>query len=149
MAQTIRSPFGTVIIDEEGPNVSMFESFLGDHEKKTHRHQPVSMTPEVDIYEDNTHFTVLMDLPGVDKSSIQVAVSGNTLTVNAQTQKLNLTGGHWIRHERRVGTYVRALHLGQAVNPDSITANYADGTLKLNIAKKDQSAAKKIDVTIE
>ena len=148
MPKTIRSPFGTVIIDENTPNV--FESLFGDHEHKTHRHQhQTSMTPEVDIYEDDTSFIVFMDLPGIDKNSIQVSVSGSNLTVNAKTQQLNLDGGHWVRHERRVGTYVRNLHLGQAVNPDSIKANYADGTLKLTIAKKDQTTAKQIDVTIE
>ena len=147
MSQTIRSPFGTVIIDEDSPNV--FESLLGEHEKKTHRHQPVSMTPEVDIYEDNKQFTVWMDLPGIDKDTIHVTLTGSNLTVNAQTKKLNREGGHWIRYERRVGTYVRTLHLGHAVNPDSIKANYADGTLMLTIAKKDQSEAKKIDVTME
>ena len=148
MAKTIRSPFGTVIIDKDHHHV--FESLFGEHERKTHRHQDdVSMTPEVDIYEDHEKFTLYMDLPGIDKSSIQVAVSGSNLTVNAHTQKLNLTGGHWIRHERRVGTYVRNLHLGHAVNPDNIKASYADGTLKLILTKKDQGEAKKIDVMLE
>jgi len=148
MPQRISSPFGTVIIDEDSPG-SLFQTLLGEGDKKTHRHEPVSMTPEVDIYEDDKQFTVWMDLPGVDKESIQVSVSGHRLSVNAETRKINREGGHWIRHERRVGAYVRTLQLGQAVNEETISANYADGTLILTLAKKEPVKSKTIEVNIE
>ena len=146
MSQTIRSPFGTVRIEDDS---SLITSLLGDGERRTHRHEPVSMTPNVDIYEDSAGFTIWMDLPGVDKDSIQVSVSGNSLSVNAQTKKLNQEGGHWVRHERPVGSFVRSMHLGRTVDADSISANYADGTLKLRIDKKDQSESKTIQVSME
>ena len=146
MPQTIRSPFGTVRIEDDS---SLISSLLGDGERRTHRHEPVSMTPNVDIYEDSAGFSVWMDLPGVDKDSIQVSVTGNSLAVNAKTKQLNQEGGHWIRHERPVGSYVRSLNMGQAVDADSISANYADGTLKLRIDKKDQSESKTIEVNME
>ena len=147
MAQRIASPFGTVYIDEEHPN-PLIEA-LGGSAKRTHRHEPVSMTPEVDIYESDNEFTLWMDLPGVDKASIRVSVSGVNLAVNAATKRLNQKGGHWIRHERPVGEYVRSLHLGAAVNPDSISANYADGTLKIKLSKRDTPETKQIKVDME
>ena len=147
MAHRITSPFGTVYVDEEHPN-PLIEA-LGGASKRTHRHEPISMTPEVDIYESESDFTVWMDLPGVDKDSIRVSVSGVNLAVNAETKRLNQKGGHWIRHERPVGEYVRSLHLGVAVDPDSVTANYADGTLKIKLAKRTKSETMQVKVNIE
>ncbi len=146
MPQRIRSPFGTVFIDED--NHSMIDSLFGDQEHRTRRHEPVSMTPDVDVYEDDNGFSIWMDLPGVDKGSIQVAITGSVLSVNANTQKLDLKGGHWVRHERRTGDYVRNLQLGQNVDANSVKANYADGTLKLDVNKKDQTESKAIKVDI-
>ena len=84
MAQRISSPFGTVYVDDQHTN-ALLEA-LG--EKRSSRHDPVSMTPEVDIYENDTEFSIFMDLPGVDKESIQVSLSGVSLSVNAHTKKL-------------------------------------------------------------
>lgn len=145
MAQRISSPFGTVYVDDQHTN-ALLEA-LG--EKRSSRHDPVSMTPEVDIYENDTEFSIFMDLPGVDKESIQVSLSGVSLSVNAHTKKLALEGGHWIRHERRVGEFVRSLHLGEAIDAKSIKANYADGTLNITIAKQTKGETHQIKVDIK
>ena len=147
MVHRITSPFGTVYVDQDHPN-PLIEA-LGEGAKKAHRHDPVSITPDADIYESENEFLIWMDLPGVDKDTIQVSVSGVTLAVNAETKKLNMKSGHWIKLERRVGSFIRSLYLGEAVTADTIAANYADGTLKITISKEDRTETKQIEVKID
>ncbi len=148
MSQRISSPFGTIIIDQDDVS-GLIKTVGGDGEKKTRRHEPVSITPDVDIYEDSGALKLWMDLPGVDKDSIRVTVSGNMLAVNARTRKLNLEGGHWVRRERPVGDFVRHLRFGSEISEGSVVADYSDGTLVLTITKPRQSEARNIAVNIQ
>ena len=148
MAQTIRSPFGTVIIDPDdtGPIQHVFGSKEGE---KTHRHRSIDMTPTADIYEDESQLTVWIDLPGVDKETINLSIVGQVLNLSAQTKKLNMEGGYWVRHERPVGSYARRLQLSHAVEADGIAANYADGTLRLTIPKPKAEESTAINITMD
>ena len=148
MSQRISSPFGTIIIDQDDVG-GLIKTISSDGEKKTHRHEPVSITPDVDIYEDHEALKLWVDLPGVDKDSIQVTVSGNALTINARTRQLNLEGGHWVRHERPVGSFVRHLRFGSEIDENGVVADYSDGTLILTIAKPRQSETRNIEVNIQ
>lgn len=147
MSKRISSPFGTIIIDQDDMS-GLIKSINNDGEQKARRHESVAMTPNVDIYEDSRSLRLWMDLPGVDKDSIQVTVSGNEVAVNARTQKLNLEGGHWVRHERPVGNFVRNLRFGAAIDESGIVADYSDGTLVLTIAKPEQSETRNIAVNM-
>jgi HSP20 family protein len=147
MSKRISSPFGTIIIDQDDMS-GLIKSINNDGEQKARRHESVAMTPNVDIYEDSRSLRLWMDLPGVDKDSIQVTVSGNEVAVNARTQKLNLEGGHWVRHERPVGNFVRNLRFGAAIDESGIVADYSDGTLVLTIAKPEQSESRNIEVNM-
>ncbi len=147
MSKRISSPFGTIIIDQDDMS-GLINSINNDGEQKARRHESVAMTPNVDIYEDSQSLRLWMDLPGVDKDSIQVTVSGNEVAVNARTQKLNLEGGHWVRHERPVGNFVRNLRFGAAIDESSVVADYSDGTLVLTIAKPEQSESRNIEVNM-
>ena len=147
MSKRISSPFGTIIIDQDDMS-GLIKSINNDGEQKTRRHESVAMTPNVDIYEDSQSLRLWMDLPGVDKDSIQVTVSGNQIAVNARTQKLNLEDGHWVRHERPVGNFVRNLRFGAAIDESSVVADYSDGTLVLTIAKPEQSESRNIEVNM-
>ena len=147
MSKRISSPFGTIIIDQDDMS-GLIKSINNDEEQKARRHESVAMTPNVDIYEDSRSLRLWMDLPGVDKDSIQVTVSGNQVAVNARTQKLNLEGGHWVRHERPVGNFVRNLRFGAAIDESGIVADYSDGTLVLTIAKPKQSESRNIAVNM-
>ena len=148
MSQRISSPFGTIIIDQDDMS-GLIRTINNDGERKTRRHESVSITPDVDIYEDGGVLKLWMDLPGVDKDSIQVTVSGNALALNARTRKLNLEGGHWVRHERPVGNFVRHLRFGSEIDESSVVAHYSDGTLVLTITKPKQSETRNIEVNIQ
>ena len=147
MADRIIPPFGGfVVYPEEGGNI--FERMLGSSRPAGPSEEPSAMTPLVDIYEDDDAVTVTTDLPGVRKEDVRVSYTEGSLTINAEVRRSERTGGHWVKHERRVGTYVRTLHLSGNIDADKISANLNDGVLQLTILKPRKSESKQIDIAV-
>ncbi|MGW5877145.1 Hsp20/alpha crystallin family protein [Nocardiopsis terrae] len=100
----------------------------------------------MDAYRDGDDFVVLLDLPGVRSESIDLEVERNVLTVKAERPGLNAEGREFIVGERPSGTFSRQVFLGDTLDTEKITANYADGVLTLRIPVAEQSKARKIAV---
>ncbi|MGQ4268069.1 Hsp20/alpha crystallin family protein [Nocardiopsis changdeensis] len=100
----------------------------------------------MDAYRENDDFVVHFDLPGVSPESIDLEVERNVLTVKAERPGLRREGLELIVNERPNGTFSRQVFLGDTLDTDRITANYADGVLTLRIPVAEQSKARKIVV---
>ncbi len=134
MAQKISSPFGGYYIYPDDPQ-NLFQQLLG---QKPHspREGSGELTPEVDIYEDSSSFYAAVEIPGVEKSNLNISCTENTVTINAQVERVAREGGHWVQHERRMGNYVRNIRFTTVVDADNISASYDDGILNLTIPKQ-------------
>ena len=100
-----------------------------------------SFTPNTDITERDDAYIVGLDLPGVDKSNINIEVQGQNLIVSGERDELieekNETG-RVIRSERRSGSFHRAIPLPGPVDATKIEANFDNGELKIVVPKNDQ-----------
>ena len=103
--------------------------------------------PPVDIIEDNDSVRVLMDLPGVETSAIDVTLAGHMLTVAGVLPEVDL-GGNGERHqsERPVGEFRRSIPLPASVDPERIQATCQHGVLTVRVAKSEQLKARKVPV---
>ena len=134
MVQKITSPFGGYYIyPDDSDNV--FERMFGA------KHGPAQetsreLTPPVDIYEGESAYHASIEMPGVSKDAVKISCSGGTVTINADVGRTDHEGGHWVQHERRVGTYLRSIKFRASIQPDKISASYSDGVLQLTIPKK-------------
>ena len=147
MADRIIPPFGGfVVYPDSGGNI--FERMFGGPRKQEPSDEPSAMTPLVDIYEDDDAVTITTDLPGVRKEDVHISLTEGDLSINAEVRRVEQQGGHWVRHERRVGTYVRTLHLSGIVDPSSISATLNDGVLRLTISKPKKTETKQIDIAV-
>ena len=101
----------------------------------------------MDAYRDGDHFVIQLDLPGVDADSIDLEVERNVLTVNATRPDLpEELQRELLVHERRSGAFSRQVFLGDTLDADNITADYADGILTLRIPVTEQAKPRKISV---
>ena len=108
-----------------------------------------SFVPAVDIYEDEHYVTVKMEVPGIDQKDIDVRLENNTLTVRGERKfEKEEKEENFHRVERRYGTFFRAFTLPNTVDPDSVSADYDNGVLKLKLAKKAEAKPKQIKVNI-
>lgn len=146
MAQKIASPFGGYYIYPNDPN-NLFQQLFGSSKAGAQPEASSELTPAVDIYEDDTAFYASIEMPGASKEHIGIKCTGGNLTINADAQRSAHDNGHWVQHERRVGTYVRTIGFRTDIESDKISAAYSAGILMLTIPKKsDQEQSISISV---
>jgi HSP20 family protein len=103
--------------------------------------------PAVDVAEDETSFKLSAELPGMADKDIQVALSGDTLTIRGEKRqdKEEKKSGYHLS-ERSYGEFQRAFTLPDGVDGEKIAAAFANGVLTVTVPKKAQAVAKKIQV---
>ena len=82
MPSRIISPFGTVSLFS-GEHDSLLEQVFGQASERGQK--PEDTVLSVDIFEDENRYVIWADLPGVDRSDIQLSCSDNVLTIAAET----------------------------------------------------------------
>jgi HSP20 family protein len=106
--------------------------------------RPVAMP--IDAYRRDGTFLVHLDLPGVDRDSIDLTVERNVLTVHAERRPLIDEGAEQIIGERTYGTFSRQLFLGDTLDVDNLRADYEDGVLTIEIPVAEQAKPRKISI---
>ena len=99
---------------------------------------PVSdWVPAVDIVEEKDHFLLRADVPGVDRSDIDVSMEEGILTIAGErhTEKHeDATGVR--RFERISGHFHRRFTLPETADAEGIAARSANGILEVSIPKQ-------------
>ncbi|HSB98028.1 MAG TPA: Hsp20/alpha crystallin family protein [Spongiibacteraceae bacterium] len=103
---------------------------------------------KIDLSEDEKHYTVRADLPGVKKEDIQVEVDGNRVAIGAQMKsfKEEKKGETVIHCERYEGKVFRSFSLGSDVDDSKAEASYKDGVLELRLPKKSNGKSKRLSI---
>lgn len=104
-------------------------------------------SPSVDITENNTKYTVLADLPGVQEKDLIVTLENNVLTIKGERQfDKTVDSKGFSRQERFYGQFYRRFTLPESADSSKIQAVCKHGVLELTIPKKAATQAKKITV---
>ena len=108
-----------------------------------------SYAPPVDIYEDEHNITLKLEVPGIDEKDIDVRIENTTLTVHGERKiEKEEKEENFRRVERQYGEFTRSFTLPSSVDPGQVTADYAKGVLKINLAKKAEAKPKQIKVNV-
>jgi len=102
----------------------------------------------MDLYRDGDHYVLIADLPGVDPGSVDIDVDGQLLTIRAERTLRNVQGVKWLAQERRGGSFLRQLSLGQGVDTEHIAATYENGVLAVTIPVSERAKPRKIEVSV-
>jgi HSP20 family protein len=141
---------------EEGPAMSVFrfEPFR-DPARELDRlmsmavsgtRGPLGMPLDVYRGEDGSYH-VEADLPGVDPDSIEVTVDSGALTIQAERTPSYRESQQVIVAERSQGSFARLLSLGEGVDSQNLTADYADGVLHVTIPASPRSQPRRVEIT--
>jgi HSP20 family protein len=101
----------------------------------------------MDAYRQGDDFYIHFDLPGIDADSISLTVEQNVLTVKAERTPVKADGAEMIVAERPFGTFTRQVFLGETLDADKISADYAAGVLTLTIPVHDAAKPRSIQIT--
>jgi HSP20 family protein len=116
-------------------------------EEPSRRDQP-SMTPRVDVLEDDTGITLLADMPGVAKDALEIKVEGESLSIEGAITAATPQAMEASYAEVRVPRYRRSFTLSRELDTTRIEAQLKDGVLKLRIPKQEQAQPRRISVKV-
>jgi HSP20 family protein len=102
----------------------------------------------VDIRENDQHFTIQAEMPGLRKEDIQVDIDGARITIGAEVKQMDqkVENERAVCSERFYGAVSRSFQLPSEVDSTGCNASYQDGILKLTLPKRSISAGKRIAI---
>jgi len=103
-------------------------------------------SPYTDIHETERAVIVSMEMPGVDKSSIDIRLDRGVLTVKGAIDGAKYESLRPIYSEYNVGNFVRTFTVSTKIDSGAISASVADGVLTLELPKAAEAVAKRITV---
>jgi HSP20 family protein len=102
--------------------------------------------PSTDIYETGDALTLVMEVPGVDKKDVEVALESGTLRVEAKIDFSKYEGLEPLYAEYNVGHYARAFTLSDKIDQNAISAALENGVLTLTLKKAKEAQPRKIAI---
>ena len=94
--------------------------------------------PDCDIVESEDEYKILLDLPGLAKKEIGIALKNNVLTVKGEREITIAEGEEFRRQERKRGAFARSFALPENVNSAEISASFRNGVLTVSMPKSEK-----------
>lgn len=105
-------------------------------------------SPRVDIYEDKERLVLEAELPGMSSDDFDISVENNVFTLKGERKFEKKTeGDNYHRVERSYGSFTRSFTLPQSVTAEGATADFDNGVLKVSLPKREETKARKIEIT--
>ena len=118
------------------------DSFLSD--------KLASRVPAVNIAETENEFQVELAAPGLKKEDFKISLDKNVLSISADKKTENVEEGKKIsKREFSYNSFTRSFTLPETADHTKIEAEYVDGVLKLNIAKKEEAKFQSREISVK
>ncbi|MCE9611709.1 MAG: Hsp20/alpha crystallin family protein [Chthoniobacter sp.] len=106
-------------------------------------------SPALDVYDNKDNLVVQVELPGMKKEEIEIALHEGVLTVSGERK----TGserkeGEVFRSERYFGKFQRSVTLPVAVDGAQVKASYKEGVLTIDLPKAEEAKPKQIAISV-
>ena len=102
--------------------------------------------PNADIYETDQALTVVLEMPGVDKSHIDIRVEDDVLHIEGSIDFSKYQGLTPIYTEYPVGHYRRGFSLSSRIDQHKISADMSDGVLTIALPKVEEVKPRRISI---
>jgi len=100
--------------------------------------------PAADITESAGEYVINVDLPGIDRKTLDISVNEDRLVIQgSRTVETNPQ-----RIERPRGRFVRSFGVPGFVDQSKIAADYKDGVLNVTLPKRAEQKAKRVEIKI-
>ena len=118
----------------------MFNEWLGGREP--------AWTPAIDVVREDGHLVVRADLPGIKPEEVKIEVDDDILTVSGEhEERKDEKDKHFVRRERRYGSFSRSLALPPGVEAKKIKAKTHDGVVEVTIPLPKEADREPVRIT--
>lgn len=109
-----------------------------------------TMGLRVDVSETDGEIQVSAELPGIEEKDVDVSLDEDILRISAEkrsdTERKDKT---WHVVERSYGTFARAIRVPSGIDPDSVSATFANGVLTVSLPKPPEIAPEPRKIAIK
>ena len=91
--------------------------------------------PPINVFQQGDNLLAVLDVPGVDKSDLEIQAKGNAIRISGKKAISYPEGVSVHRRERSAGRFDRTLAVPMQIDADAIKAEYRDGVLALLIPR--------------
>ena len=117
-------------------------------DKKTEGTTPGrTFQPVTDIFETPEALTVVLEMPGVDRNSIEANVVDDVVTIEGRIDFTKYEGMQPVYTEYNVGHYARSFEISNKIDQSKISAKMKDGVVTIVLPKAEQAKPRKIQVS--
>jgi HSP20 family protein len=102
--------------------------------------------PTADIYETSDALNVVIEMPGVEKSSVDIRVEDGVLKIDGRLDFSKYQGLQPLYTEYNVGHYSRSFRLSSKIDQNKIAAELKDGVLALVLPKVEEAKPRTIQL---
>jgi HSP20 family protein len=110
---------------------------------------PGRWIPAMDLVETEGDFVLRADLPGMTQKDVKIELQDNVLTISGERksdQQERKEG--YFRIERASGAFARSLTLPDGVDPQAVTATFANGVLEVHVPKPEVRRPHKVEISV-
>ena len=104
------------------------------------------LTPLANLWETGDGYVLQLEMPGVSKDGLELAVENNELTISGRRAESDIKADIVYR-ESRGFDYRRVFDLDPSIDTSKITAKMEQGILTLTLPKAERVKPRKIAVT--
>ncbi len=102
-------------------------------------------TPPVDLYETAGAFVLTAELPGLNRSDIEIHAEESRIVIRGERTG-HVPCEQYHRVERGHGRFSRAFVLPEPIDIEAVTADLKDGVLTVMIPKAGGRGARRVDI---
>jgi HSP20 family protein len=102
--------------------------------------------PPLNVFRKGDAFAVIAEVPGINKSDLEIQVKGNTIRIAGTKASAYPERASFHRRERLSGRFDRAVALPIEVDAEKVQAEYRDGILALFLPRAESDKPRSIRV---
>lgn len=108
---------------------------------------PGTRSPRYDMVRTEDEYTILVDVPGVPRESLDVNAVGDELTISGERTRPDFPEDtEMLRSERGFGRFSRTVRLPSEVDFEAVSAKLDGGVLRVTLPRKGAAGKQTIDI---
>lgn len=104
-------------------------------EFETQQRQVAAWAPMIDVCERPTEIVIFVEMPGVDRSDIQLSWSGGMLIISGVKRPPDRAVATYLCVERSYGQFRREISINIPIDQKQAKAELKDGLMKIRLPK--------------
>jgi HSP20 family protein len=118
----------------------VFDELAGGRER--------AWTPAIDVVREDGKLVMRAEIPGIKPEEVKIEVEDDILTVSGEhEERKEEKDKHYLRRERRYGSFSRSMALPAGVDASKIEAKTHDGIVEVTIPLPEEAKKKTVAIT--